>query len=69
MKHLIKILFTAVFVIATTHAIMYKQWWAFGILASIAIILSVRVRSPALTVCKDRCKGSTKNGTSTKSRY
>ena len=37
MKHLIKILFTAVFVISTTHAIMYKQWWAFGILAPIAV--------------------------------
>ena len=37
MKHLIKILITTIFVIATTHAIMYKQWWAFGILTPIAI--------------------------------
>tara|TARA_B100000902_G_scaffold26214_1_gene31555 strand:+ start:26928 stop:27137 length:210 start_codon:yes stop_codon:yes gene_type:complete len=37
MKILGKVLFVVVFIVSTVHAVMYKQWWAFGILVPIAV--------------------------------
>lgn len=37
MKNLGKLLFAGVFIVSTVHAIMYKQWWAFGLLVPIAV--------------------------------
>ena len=36
-KILFAVVFAIVFVVSTVHAIMYKQWWAFGMLVPIAI--------------------------------